>query len=196
MSHKDATDDAKWNEHVAYQMAQEAYLVDKNDRMWQALMSEPWFSLLDFGCGSGLWSRYLYTEGARYVGVDRNPNMIEAARTRWASEPSRAFVLCDVLAGEPLPFPNGDFDVAVTIAVLQHNDLDEKPKVLAEIRRVLRRYGRLLMYETTYGPFNPGHTAEDSDDHCHSQAGWRTVVEPHGFVCVRQERDFHVFQAI
>lgn len=195
--HRDATDDAKWTNHSREQLAQEAFKFDPNDRLHRAVMMEPWARILDFGCGTGLWVNY-WRGAKQYVGIDRNPDMIAGARSRWQDDVFPTFIQCDVLGGERLPFPDGWFDVAVTVAVLQHNHDSEKEIALSEIRRVLRNQGRFCGYEDTYGPFNPtpGHRTEMEDGYSHSHAGWREVFEPHGFTCVFQERDLHVFQAV
>jgi 2-polyprenyl-3-methyl-5-hydroxy-6-metoxy-1,4-benzoquinol methylase len=39
---------------------------------------------LDFGCGEGIFSAYLAAGGAKVIGIDSDPQMIEAARARFA----------------------------------------------------------------------------------------------------------------
>ena len=159
-------------------------------RLRPGLEAEPWESVLDFGCGTGLW-RNLFRSG-RYVGLDQNEAMVAGARQRWEGD-NAEFVHCPGIAdGDRTPFEDGAFDVVFMAAVLQHNSATDKAALLKEIRRILRPGGRLLMFENTFGDFNPG----SEDGFSYTQEGWRNVIEPHGFACVRQERDFHIFRAV
>lgn len=189
-----ARESGVWSRHAGQQMEMRAYDGSADETLTApfslTLAEEPWGVALDFGCGTGLWRDFF--RAGRYVGLDQNPEMIAGARQRWAGDDAE-FVLCPDLAdGARMPFEDGTFDVVCCIAVLQHNYDSDKQKVLDEIRRVLRPGGRLLMYEGTYGDWNDG----NDNDLTHTQEGWRNTIEPRGFVCVRQERDFHIFRAV
>lgn len=179
-----------WTAHAAQQMAVRAYEPEGfPGRLRPVLDAEPWESVLDFGCGTGLW-RNLFRPG-RYVGLDQNEAMIVGARQRWAGDDAE-FVHCPgITDGALMPFGDGAFDVIFTSAVLQHNNATDKAALLREFRRVLKTGGRFIMFENTLGDFNPG----TEDGFSYAQDGWRAVIEPHGFACVHQERDLHTFWA-
>ncbi len=52
-----------------------------------------------------------------------------------------------------LPFPDESFDVAWTICVMHHVPPPDRPRFVAEARRVLRKGGALLVFE--HNPWNP-----------------------------------------
>jgi ubiquinone/menaquinone biosynthesis C-methylase UbiE len=95
--------------------------------------------ILDAGCGSGALSAALRAEGAVVTGVDGSPAMLELARTRLGDGVPLRVV---DLAG-PLPFEDDTFDDVVASLVLHY--LGDWPAVLAEMRRVLRPGGRLIV---------------------------------------------------
>ena len=101
--------------------------------------------VLDVGTGPGYLalaaSRLVGAEGAA-VGIDASPEMIDRARML-AREGARAEYR--VASAESLPFEEGSFDVAVSRLVLHHLPGDLKLRALAEVRRVLRPGGRLLV---------------------------------------------------
>ena len=90
--------------------------------------------VLDVGCGTGRFAAWLADEhSARVWGVDREPRMIETAKGR----PTNAeFRLADA---ERLPFRDGWFERVTMQLVLHHLD---RPRALAEVRRVLADDGR------------------------------------------------------
>lgn len=97
-------------------------------------------AMLDVGCGSGRWSRYLADRCAHIDALDPSDAVLKAAvvhqdipHIRW----SRA-------RAEALPFPDRSFDMVLLVGVLHH--LPEPQKALAEARRVLREGGHLYFY--------------------------------------------------
>lgn len=93
--------------------------------------------LLDAGCGSGLFSNMTITTGARVVGVDAAPGLLEVARRR---NPDNNFLEEDL---ETLPFTAGSFDIVAGFNSFQYAGSFEK--ALAEATRVLRPGGRLVL---------------------------------------------------
>jgi len=92
---------------------------------------------LDVGCGDGGTSGVWLSEHAdSYVGVDIAESALRLAR-------ERGLDVRPISDGSDLPFPDGSFDFAVCVEVLEH--LFEPQAILAEIRRVLRRNGRLIV---------------------------------------------------
>ncbi|CAA9304563.1 MAG: hypothetical protein AVDCRST_MAG48-1601 [uncultured Friedmanniella sp.] len=92
---------------------------------------------LDAGCGTGRLIPPLLARGHRVVGVDASPAMLAHARRR-APE-------ADLLVGDlqDLPLADGAVDLVVTGLALTH--VDDLGGALAELARVLRPGGHLVV---------------------------------------------------
>jgi SAM-dependent methyltransferase len=95
--------------------------------------------ILDAGCGSGPAFAALRDRGATVTGIDASVGMLALARQRLGAD---ADLRVADLAG-PLPFPDGAFDDVIASLVLHY--LQDWGPTLAELRRVLRPGGRLIM---------------------------------------------------
>ena len=95
--------------------------------------------VLDLGCGSGVQSMMLAAEGLKVVGLDLSSKMIKEAQRR---VPSANFVVGDMTA---MGFKNGSFDGVYARASLLHIPKSLIPKVLNEIKRVLKAGGILYL---------------------------------------------------
>ncbi|MER7585400.1 methyltransferase domain-containing protein [Kitasatospora sp. NPDC097691] len=93
----------------------------------------------DLGCGPGHVAGWLAGHGAEVVGVDLSPRMVELARRE---QPKAAFRTGDLLA---LPAADGEFAAAVALYSVIHLEPDELAPAFAEVRRVLRPGGVLLV---------------------------------------------------
>ncbi|MDI9847076.1 class I SAM-dependent methyltransferase [Rhodoblastus sp. 17X3] len=99
--------------------------------------------VLDVGCGDGALVCVMASRGAEATGVDPDPAMLAAARSRAASEGVRAaFVEGRV---ERLPFPDASFDVVFSVTVLCFTR--DAASSVRELARVLRPGGRLVLGE-------------------------------------------------
>jgi arsenite methyltransferase len=102
-------------------------------------------TVVDVGCGAGLDSllagRRVGATG-KVIGLDMTEAMIEKARRngRLLGADNVAFVQSEI---DGLPLPDGSADVVISNGAF--NLCVDKPKVLAEIHRVLRPGGRLQM---------------------------------------------------
>jgi SAM-dependent methyltransferase len=92
--------------------------------------------VLDFGCGTGAFLEHLDRFGT-VSAVDADPSAVAFCHTRGRSEVTL------VPPGAPLPFRDGAFDLVTTLDVIEH--VDDDVAALAELRRVLRPGGRLLV---------------------------------------------------
>ncbi len=104
------------------------------------LPSAPGPRLLDVGCGTGHYLSRLQQRGFEVAGIDGSEEMLARARE---SNPAADLRLADV---EALPFPDGQFDVVVSIEVLRY--LADPRGALAEMARVLRPGGVCLLTAT------------------------------------------------
>lgn len=84
--------------------------------------------ILDAGCGPGTFSLALAARGARVVGVDLSPELVEVARERAAGAPGPT---PEFIAGDLLDVAReGGFDRAVVMDCFIHYRLDETLEAL------------------------------------------------------------------
>ncbi len=102
--------------------------------------------VLDLGCGNGrLFPAFGgsavggETRDIEYIGIDSSEKMIQKAKGKYGNH----FQTADIFS---LPFSNSYFDSVWMIAVFHHIPSKElQLKALQEIRRVLRKNGRVIM---------------------------------------------------
>lgn len=119
---------------------------------------QPGMRVLEIGCGSGAYT----LEIARAVGatgkvvaLDIQPGMLEQLKNKLTRSENT-----DIRNVEPLlasacqlPFQNGSFDAAFMITVLQ--EIPDKWRALAEVRRTLRPGGIVAVTEWLFDPDYP-----------------------------------------
>lgn len=95
--------------------------------------------ILDAGCGSGPLMEALRGKGAVVSGFDLSPAMVELARERLGED--AGVKVADL--GAPLPYPDDAFDCVVASLSLHY--VKDWASALAELRRVLKPGGRLIV---------------------------------------------------
>lgn len=98
--------------------------------------------LLDVGCGGGYIAREMARRGARVVGIDISPRMVEHARAQEAEAPLGIEYHVGDAAEVAERFPAGSFELAASCLALQ--DMPDPAAALSGIREVLRPGGRLV----------------------------------------------------
>jgi ubiquinone/menaquinone biosynthesis C-methylase UbiE len=99
--------------------------------------------VLDVGSAWGFHVMALEKQGFRVTGIDIVPDQFAVGK-RIAGHNEVAFDVAgaDVAA---LPFPDATFDHVTLVETFEHIYDDDRPRALAECRRVLRPGGRLLL---------------------------------------------------
>jgi SAM-dependent methyltransferase len=133
----------------AYDMIAEGYAAENETSLPNAYYERPAMlelagdvtgrRILDAGCGSGPLFSALRDRGAIVTGIDASAGMLELARRRLGADADLR--VADL--ARPLPFPDGVFDDVIASLVLHY--LEDWGPTLAELRRVLRPGGRLLV---------------------------------------------------
>lgn len=102
--------------------------------------------VLDLACGPGIVAEALAPSVAELHGVDGTPEMVRRAQARFAA---RGLVngRFQVAWAEALPFPGAAFDAVVTRLSFHH--FPNLGAVLAEVRRVLRPGGHVVVADVT-----------------------------------------------
>jgi ubiquinone/menaquinone biosynthesis C-methylase UbiE len=113
----------------------------------RALSNLPKGHALDLGCGTGRMCQLLLDQGWQAVGMDITLGMLRKARGTHEAR-NASFINMD---GLTLPVRDDTFDLVLTVYTLQHVMPSPHlfPGVAAEIFRVLKPTGTLLMLEIT-----------------------------------------------
>jgi ubiquinone/menaquinone biosynthesis C-methylase UbiE len=108
----------------------------------------PGESVLEVGCGTGELARRARSRAgsaAIVAGIDPSAEMIGVARAK--SQRAGLGIDYRVAAIEALPFVDASFDVVLSSLMMHHLPEDLKQLGLAEVRRVLKPGGRLLIVD-------------------------------------------------
>jgi demethylmenaquinone methyltransferase/2-methoxy-6-polyprenyl-1,4-benzoquinol methylase len=100
--------------------------------------------ILDVATGTGMVAAELRARAdCAVVGLDQSPQMLAAARARFAGEGTRV----ELVEGEAerLPFEDGSFDALTFTYLLRY--VDDPPATMRELARVVRPGGRVASLE-------------------------------------------------
>ena len=125
-------------------------IVAQRDRVRAALALEPGEQVLDVGVGPGFLAAEMAAEvgpDGRVCGIDTSGAMLDVAARR---DPGRDAATLELELGSAEQIPQADesFDAVVTTQVLEY--VPDVAGALAEMRRVLRPGGRLLVLDTDW----------------------------------------------
>ena len=116
----------------------------------------PGEAVLDVGCATGnlaLAAKRRVGRDSPVHGIDPSPSMIARARSK--ARRRRARVAFDVAVAQELPFADGSFDVVLSTLVAHQLPQADRRRCLAEMHRVLRPSGRLLLVDLAMSAPSP-----------------------------------------
>ncbi len=118
----------------------------KLERMAKRLKIKPGSIVLDVGTGTGVFIHFLLREigkGGRIIALDFAEKMLRRARAKGFN--GNIDYLCADVTN--IPLGNEIFDIIVCYSSFPH--FQDKPRALAEMNRVIKRGGRLLICHTS-----------------------------------------------
>ena len=156
----------------------------------EALAATPGERTLDAGCGPGFYVAELAEvvgDAGTVVGLDESEAMLGLAAARNEGRQNVSLHPAPVTA---MPLEDESFDAAISVQVLEYvRDVDV---ALAELRRVLRPGGRLVVWDVDWGTVS-WHTA-DRDRMTRVMAAWdehlADPVLPHRLVALLRAAGF------
>jgi len=117
--------------------------------------------VLDVGAGTGRHAIRIASGGARVTAIDFSEEMLAQARAKGGAEYVN-WILHD--ANTPLPFRSGSFNRVLSGLVLEHIDLPRLRPFFAELRRVCRADGRVVVTAMHPAMFLKGISANFRDE--------------------------------
>jgi ubiquinone/menaquinone biosynthesis C-methylase UbiE len=123
----------------------------------ESVAAQPGEHVLDVGCGPGFYVKELLDQvgvNGSVTGVDVSRAMLAVAAKRVAWHDNVAFHQAEATT---LPVPDGAFDAAVSVQVLEY--VPDVAGALADIHRVLRPGGRVVIWDVDWATVS-WHTAD------------------------------------
>ncbi|MBC7537794.1 MAG: methyltransferase domain-containing protein [Bacteriovorax sp.] len=124
---------------LAPSRVQNAYI--EQPAMRKAVGNVRGLKIFEVGCGPGILAEYLIDEGAKVVGYDVSPKMIELAKNR--NPKNATFFVAD--GALPLPLgeeQNGQFDMVVSSLAIDY--IKDWATPLSEVSRLLKPKGKFI----------------------------------------------------
>jgi len=153
--------------------------VATRNRVWPTVLSKiKGERILDVGCGFGRLTLDVAKRNpdSEVFGIDLFDSLTEQARMN-AEVLGIKNVEFKTASAYALPFEDGSFETVFSFFMLHH--LDEIPKGLLEIRRVLQKNGGFVAVEPIGHHHGPNHSGAD----------WEQIFEEAGFLAEAEERD-------
>jgi ubiquinone/menaquinone biosynthesis C-methylase UbiE len=159
-------------------------------RSYDLLRLRPGATVIDVGCGAGRAVAELSGLGARAVGMDLDPGMLAAARSRFPG--------IDLRTADAAALPWDDGQAQGYRADKVYHVLPDPDAALAEARRVLAPGGRIVLLGQDWDTLiidsdRPGltrrivHARADTVPHPRIARAYRTLLLDHGFRDVETE---------
>jgi len=165
--------------------------------------------ILDFGCGIGLQSYLLASNGYQVTGLEtiEDKSLDEFLKGKaethiksredsmenvWNTIQQKEDISFKFYDGKDIPFKDGHFDAVFTYAVIEHIPLSEVPHILDELYRVLKSGGMFYIFQlpqrTSYTEFIARTLGLESHPYLWELSVITGMLETRGFRIVQTKR--------
>jgi len=105
-------------------------------------------AVLDVGCGTGIHLELYRRFQCSLSGIDTSDSMLSVAKKRLghAADLRRA-------SATEMPFEDASFDLVMAMLVLHEMDQEVRVRTIGEMKRVLKKDGRILLIDFHTGPY-------------------------------------------
>ncbi len=114
--------------------------------LMKALRIQKSDTLLDVGCGAGVFSYEMALHGGKVIGLDYSETNVRAVRERYHL-PNLSFEVGDAVA---MPFNEETFDSILATEIIEH--VQEDNKFVNECYRVLKKNGKVVITTPCINP--------------------------------------------
>lgn len=97
--------------------------------------------LLDIGCGTGNFIKYLAQFSKKIIGIDNDKNALNKCKNNIYNLDNARIISADA---EKIPFADNYFNIIICMGTTFGNFGETKYKILSEIKRVLRNKGLFI----------------------------------------------------
>jgi demethylmenaquinone methyltransferase/2-methoxy-6-polyprenyl-1,4-benzoquinol methylase len=103
--------------------------------------------VLEVGCGTGTNLKLYQQAGCKVFGIDLSPSMVKVASEKLGEQ-------ADIKLGDAsqMPYSDGSFDLVIAMLILHEMSGQIRLPVIAEMVRVLKQDGHLLLIDFHPGP--------------------------------------------
>jgi 2-polyprenyl-3-methyl-5-hydroxy-6-metoxy-1,4-benzoquinol methylase len=162
-------------------------------RRWYLPWIHPGDAILDAGCGNAQHALACAKQGGIVFGFDRNARQLEIGKAEASRQGVTHLHLAISNVEEDWGFSQASFDTVIFLDVLEH--LHQRERALAEVRRVLKPQGRLLLSipqrDTSWKRLRAGvglpATADPDHKHEYTLAEIQAELVRTGFTCEHVE---------
>lgn len=160
--------------------------------------------ILDFGCGTGLLSSYLYSANGQIYGADSSQGMVEQFCQRFSGMHNAHSVCVDIESND-LPADYSDFDLIISAMAFHH--LTEPKKVLFKLAASLKHNGHCFVFdlEEEDGSFHPDNISmgvkhfgfsEQTQNNWVKESNLDLVVRKQAFSINKNSRDYPIMMTV
>ena len=119
------------------------FILERRARLVKPLLRSAGGHLVDFGCGNGAQTLFFAEDFDRLTGVDVGEVYLEDFRREIVARGLEGRIQAVATDGGSIPLADGAADVVTSFTVLEH--VHNEQAVLAEMRRILRPEGKLII---------------------------------------------------
>jgi len=141
-------------EHIGVLESEDRKIWQNPDVVLNAVKIEPNFTVVDLGCGGGYFTVPLAARAKRVYGIDVQKEMIDYVRTKIRKLKIKNV---ELIVSKPAEIPLESESVDLLLTVNTLHEFDNKERMIKEMRRVVKKGGKLLIVdfmkrETGFGP--------------------------------------------